>query len=426
MHVAIYNPELTSDSQRRRPSVAILGIRGVPAGHGGFETFAARLAPELAAGGWDVVVYCQEEEAGPAVPAGRDRWYSIWEGVRRIHIVVGPDTPLNSIKFDIKCVNDAAARRPDVVLILGYNTAVFALKLRLKGIPVVFNMDGIEWQRDKWGAAARAWLYMNDWSACLLASHLIADHPEIERHLLSRTKRRRISVIPYGADAVDADSAKEPPSGVDLELLRSRGLEPGRYATLIARAEPENSVLEIVRAFSSRPRGIKLAVLGSYEPRKVPYHAKVLAAAGPEVIFLGAIYESAVVRTLRLRGVLYLHGHRVGGCNPSLLEAMGAGNAVLAHANRFNAWVAGAGAAYFASETECAQMLDALLGSPSRLRELGAFSRRRAAAVFNWGDVLQSYGQLLADTRSDAADAAKAHKFSWGRRPQWQLDGDAR
>lgn len=421
MHAATYDAKLTSDSPRRRPSVAILGIRGIPAGHGGFETFAARLAPQLAAGGWDVLVYCQEDEAEPAVPAGRDRWQSTWEGVMRAHIVVGPDTPLNSIKFDIKCINDAAARRPDVVLILGYNTAVFALKLRLKGIPVVFNMDGIEWRRDKWGALARAWLYMNDWAACFLAHHLIADHPQIERHLLSRSKGRRISVIPYGAD-VDAPGAD---AGADVELLRGYGLEPRGYATLIARAEPENSVLELVRAFSARPRGIKLAVLGSYEPRKVPYQARVLAAAGAEVIFLGAIYEPAAVRTLRRHCVLYLHGHRVGGCNPSLLEAMGAGNPVLAHANRFNMWVAGEGAGYFTSEAECAQVLGAMLGDRQRLRDHGELNRRRAAAVFNWGDVLQSYGQLLADTRADAADAAEALSFGWGRRPQWQLDGDA-
>ena len=73
MHAATFNPELTAGSPRRRPSVAILGIRGIPAGHGGFETFAARLAPQLVAGGWDVLVYCQEE-AGPGVPPGRDRW----------------------------------------------------------------------------------------------------------------------------------------------------------------------------------------------------------------------------------------------------------------------------------------------------------------------------------------------------------------
>jgi glycosyltransferase involved in cell wall biosynthesis len=179
-------------------------------------------------------------------------------------------------------------------------------------------------------------------------------------------------------------------------------------------------VLELVRAFSARPRGIKLAVLGSYEPNKVAYHAKVLAAAGPELIFLGAIYDISVVQNLRRHCLLYLHGHRVGGCNPSLLEAMGAGNPVLAHRNRFNCWVAGQGARYFLGVQDCDLMLTAMLRDPAELLSKGQINRRRAGDIFNWSDVLQSYGELLADARSGVV----AGGFHWGRRPHWQLDGD--
>ena len=131
-------------------------------------------------------------------------------------------------------------------------------------------------------------------------------------------------------------------------MLAPLGLTPGQYVTLIARPEPENSVLEIVAAFSAkRPRGLKLVVLGAYHPEALPYHAQVMAAASPEVVFAGALYDHALVNALRLHGLLYLHGHQVGGTNPSLIEAMGAGNPVLAHDNRFNRWVARDGAWYF-------------------------------------------------------------------------------
>ena len=420
MHAAVYSNSnvIEKDAKRLRPCVSILGIRGVPAGHGGFETFTARLAPQLVSSGWDVTVYCQEDEAPPAAPSGpgHSAWESTWEGVKRVHLQVGPDTPLNSIKFDLRCIADVLERRPDLVLILGYNTAIFALRLRLAGIPTVFIMDGVEWQRDIWGLIARAWLYMNDWAACLIACHLIADHPQIERHLESRVRRGKITVIPYGADILEP-APDDPRHAAEL---RNVGLSSMKYATLIARAEPENSVLELVRAFSARPRGIKLAVLGSYEPNKVAYHAKVLAAAGPEVIFLGAIYDISVVQNLRRHCLLYLHGHRVGGCNPSLLEAMGAGNPVLAHRNRFNCWVAGQGARYFLGVQDCDLMLTAMLRDPAELLSKGQINRRRAGDIFNWSDVLQSYGELLADARSGVV----AGGFHWGRRPHWQLDGD--
>jgi len=368
-----------------------MGIRGVPAQHGGFETLAARLAPHLVAAGWKVTVYCQDDEKGLAHE-------SDWGGVRRVHLGVGPDTAWNSIVFDWACIAHLLrdpARAP-LVLTLGYNTALFGLRLRAAGVHHVINMDGIEWAREKWGPAARAWLYLNDWAGCLGGHHLIADHPQIARHLHQRVRPMKVSTMPYGTDTVEQ---------ADASLLTPLGLVPGSYATLIARAEPENSVLEIVQAFSARPRGLKLLVLGNYKPESNAYHAKVKAAAGPEVVFPGAIYEPAVVQALRLYSVFYVHGHRVGGTNPSLLEAMGAGNAVLAHDNRFNRWVVGEGARYFSDASSCAAALDEMLSDPAALRRLGEHNRRRAGEAFSWPVVLGQYEATLAALHARATGA---------------------
>lgn len=359
--------------------IAIMGIRGVPAQHGGFETFAERLAPDLVRRGWQVTVYCQEEEAGRLDE-------SHWEGVRRVHIGVGHDTAVNSMRFDWACIRHAVQTREPLVLTLGYNTALFSLRLRLAGVGHVMNMDGIEWARDKWSLPAKAWLYLNDWAGCLGADHLIADHPQIARHLSRRVSTRKISTLPYGTDLVDH---------ADPALLAPLGLQPGGYLSLIARPEPENSVLEIVRGFSARPRGVKLVVLGSYVPERVPYHAEVLAAAGPEVVFAGPIYEREVVQALRWHSLAYLHGHQVGGTNPSLLEAMGAANPVIAHDNRFNRWVVGEGAWYFRDATECAKVLDQVLADAGERRRRSELNRRRALTTFAWPVILAQYEVTL-------------------------------
>lgn len=370
--------------------LALMGIRGVPARHGGFETFAERLAPHLVRCGWQVTVYCQEDGHLPL----RE---STWEGVRRIHIGVGPDTAFNSIRFDWACIRHAVKDRPGLVLTLGYNTAVFGLRLRAAGIHHVINMDGIEWARDKWGPVARAWLYLNDWAGCLGANHLLADHPMIARHLSSRVGLAKISTIPYGTDLIDE---------ADATLLQPLGVVPGRYATVIARPEPENSVLEIVRAFSARPRGLKLVVLGAYRPEDDPYHAQVLAAASTEVIFPGAVYDRRVVGALRRHGLLYLHGHQVGGTNPSLIEAMGAGNPVLAHDNRFNRWVAQEGARYFSDTAGCEQALDRLLADPAARTQMAQANRQRALEAFSWPVVLSQYEVTLAALHARAVGPA--------------------
>lgn len=357
----------------------ILGTRGVPAAHGGFETFAEQLALHLVANGWRVVVYCQARGAGPVQE-------DVWRGVERVCIPVAQAGVAGTIVFDWKAVMHAS-RHGDLCLTLGYNTALFCAVLRIKGVPNLINMDGIEWSRAKWGKVAKAWLWLNDWAGCLLANHLVADHPEIKAHLCSRAPQRKITMIPYGADAITA-ALPEP--------LLSLGLEAGRFLTVIARAEPENSLLEIVSGFSSKPRGVKLVVLGNYEPENNAYHRAVIRAAGPEVLFAGAIYDKAVVQALRFHSMAYVHGHQVGGTNPSLIEAMAAGNPVIAHDNKFNKWVAGESACFFRDAEGLSQCLDRVLASAELRAEMQNASRLRFSREFTWEKVLAEYEQLLS------------------------------
>lgn len=370
-----------------KPSIAILGIRGVPASHGGFETFAQRLALYLTERGWLVTVYCQTEGISRQTE-------DEWQGVRRIHVPSKDGGGRSSMVFDWKAIADVARRRYDLTLTLGYNTAVFCARLRMHGITNLLNMDGIEWARAKWGWATRCWFYVNDILGCRIANHLIADHPEIRSLLLRRVRSEKISVICYGADALQDVSA---------EPLRALGLEPGRFVTIIARPEPENSVLEMVRAFCARPRGVKLVVLGKYAPWLVPLHAEIRAAADDSVLFPGAIYDEDTVKSLRWHCLLYMHGHRVGGTNPSLVEALGAGNPVLAHDNRFNRWVAQDAAAYFSSSQECGRLLDELLADPVRLQAMSLAARRRHAEEFTWAGTLAKYEALLRQHLPEAA-----------------------
>ena len=88
-------------------SILILGTRGVPANHGGFETFAERYALYLVERGWSVSVYCQEDVETVTVPIRSDTW----RGVTRIFIQTARKGGLGALDFDWKCVRDAARRR---------------------------------------------------------------------------------------------------------------------------------------------------------------------------------------------------------------------------------------------------------------------------------------------------------------------------
>ena len=239
----------------------ILGTRGIPAAHGGFETFAERLALYLVARGWRVVVYGQDE--GRA--ALRE---DCWQGIERVRIAVPGRGATSTIAFDWRATLHAAQHR-DLCLTLGYNTAVFCALLKARGVRNIINMDGIEWSRAKWGPLARTWFRLNEAAGCRLGDHLVADHPEIEAHLRRQAPAHRITMIAYGADRI-VDASDAP--------VRALGLVPGQYLSLIARPEPENSILEVVQGFSRRPRGVTLAVLVDRGGRELPMAAAFAAA----------------------------------------------------------------------------------------------------------------------------------------------------
>lgn len=373
---------LRGDS-RSRPTLRILGIRGIPARHGGFETFAEQLALHLVDRGWNVIVYCQEAD----VPGLQE---DEWQGIRRI-LVPAPDTPVGSMIFDWRSIRHAARYR-DVCMTLGYNTAIFTWRLRTAGVRNVINMDGIEWARGKWGLLSRAWFYLNDRAGCWLADRLVADHPEILELLASRGVRSRVEMITYGArEIVDADPTP----------LAAYGLAANRFFVVIARPEPENSILEIVEAHRRSGVDHPLVLLGKYIDGN-RYHRDVKALAGPNVIFPGAIYERRTIAALRAHATAYLHGHQVGGTNPSLVEALGAGSAVIAHDNRFNRWVGGPGALYFGSPEEGAQRMRQVATDEALRGRMCAASRARWREQFTLDLVHDRYEKLLleyVDTR---------------------------
>lgn len=364
----------------------ILGIRGVPAAHGGFETFAQGLALYLTKRGWTVNIYCQHDSRDCNAPENGTQ--DVWEGVNRTHIVVDGEGPFATVKFDLACTVNVL-RRPGVDLVLGYNTAIFALLQRVSGRTVFMNMDGIEWRRDKWGKLAKVWFWLNEF----IGSHFcnpIADHPEIKVHL-ERHWAKNISVIPYGSEKI---------SDVSVLATEKYDLIPQNYIVSIARIEPENSIFEIVSTFSKKSRPTKLVVLGNFR-KDNPYHQSILDSASKDVVFLGAVYDKSLLRSLRFHAKAYIHGHQVGGTNPSLVEALGAGNAVIAHDNRFNRWVAGPFQFYFHDEESLEDCLTAIVANnDARLEIARASSRTLHNANFTLDGIHHQYEQLLSGLQS--------------------------
>jgi hypothetical protein len=299
-------------------------------------------------------------------------------------VPVHGDNAVSTIEFDIKSTIDAA-KTQGTVLTLGYNTGFLAIYLRIKKIKNIINMDGVEWKRQKYSFLEKIYLWINERLAARFGSKLIADHPEIANHLTRHTSATKIAMIPYGSERIYSS---------DSNILQEFGVECKRYFTLIARPEPENSIIEIVRAFSCKRRGVKLLVLGNYRSDNA-YHSSVIKAASDEVIFAGAVYDTEKIRAIRYFSLAYIHGHQVGGTNPSLVEALGAGNAIIAHDNKFNRWVASDAALYFSSEDECSDNIDKILQDDDFCLSLQKSAIDNWSNKFQWPLILSEYECLL-------------------------------
>lgn len=358
--------------------INIMGTRGIPGAHGGFETFAQQLALFLVAGGHDVLVYCQPVAGAP------NQWVEDeWCGVKRRSYIPKRKGSAGTIEFDFACVLDVL-QQPGVDLVLGYNTGIFNIIERIRGRRVVMNMDGIEWKRAKWSLPAKIWFFLNEVAGANICNVPIADHPEIARHISKRCLKKPV-MIPYGADVIDR---------ADVEKVRAMGLEPDKYFISISRIEPENSILELVQAYSTLNTKTKCVILGKIDTNN-KYQMAVKSASGSNVVFAGAIYDSTIVSALRFYCRAYFHGHQVGGTNPSLVEALGAGNAVICHDNVFNRWTAGEGQLYFSSIEECSRQLKFLLEDSFHVESARRSARERHEAAFKWSAVLKSYETVL-------------------------------
>lgn len=364
-----------TDYMKKR-SISILGTRGIPARYGGFETFAEELSRRLVVDGWDVEVYCESTSSMP-----KD-----YLGVRLKYVDCPRWGGVSTILFDLRCLWQAR-NSADVVYMLGYGAALFCFIPRLWGREVWINMDGVEWARSKWSWPARTWLRVMEAVAMWTPDRIVADAQAIYDGLRQRHWYLPPShVIPYGAEVVEV----EPEMGV----LQSMQLMAGHYCLVVCRLEPENHVREIIQGYLLLECELPLVVVGDHTVDN-EYVRSLVGLTQDNVRFVGAIHDQARLRTLRYYARVYVHGHSVGGTNPSLLEAMGCGNVILAHDNPFNREVADESAVYFSSSEELAVRLNELLGDAVLSEKKGRQAKRRVAERYAWADVVRSYQALL-------------------------------
>lgn len=377
--------------------IAMIGTRGVPAHYGGFETAVEEIGQRLVARGHDVTVYCRDS-GGP-----RRHHYL---GMRLVHLPCLKGRSVETLSHTaLSALHVVTHRRHDVALVFNAANAPFLPLLRLRRTPVAVHVDGLEWQRAKWGQAGRRYYRWAESCAVRRADALIADAQGIADYY-DEEFGAATELLAYGAPIQ---------TEIRGDRLPELGVDPGRYHLLVARFEKENHVAEIVAGYRRSRAALPLLVVGS-APYADDYTARVRRAArsDPRVRMLGGLWDQEQLDQLYANCLTYLHGHSVGGTNPSLLRAMGAGADVIAFDVGFNREVLGEWGHYFATSEQLGTLVERAELLPDEAAERGDHFRSRAATRYDWHEVTAGYEQLCKqlDSGESARGAASGRRRS--------------
>lgn len=356
--------------------IALIGTRGVPARYGGFETAVEEIGTRLASAGHEVIVFCRSVQGQPQPEQ--------FQGMRLVYLPAVRMRQLETLTHTGLSVLHPSLHGIDAAIVFNAANSVWLPVLRARGIPVATHVDGLEWQRGKWGRLGRGYYRLAESLSVRWSDALIADAQGIADYYASEFCAPT-RLIAYGAPI------REPGS----DRLAELGLEAGQYFLSVARFEPENHVLEMVRGYVRSRVRLPLVVVGS-APYGARYVEAVKAAADSRVRFTGGLWDQDLLDQLYAHARMHLHGHSVGGTNPSLLRAAGAGACIAAFDVAFNREVVGEAGRYFATESELADLLEAAEADPqdcvSRGQEI-----RGGMGRYNWDEVADAYATLLED-----------------------------
>lgn len=377
--------------------IAMVGTRGVPAAYGGFETAVEEIGKRLVTRGHEVIVYTRVEDRSTA-----PREYL---GMQLVPLPAVRSKALETLSHTASSTAHVVAKsKPDMAFLFNAANAVYLPAMRAKKIPVATHVDGLEWQRTKWGRGGRKFYRVSESLAVRYSDALIADAQGIADYYTAEFGATT-DLIAYGAPIL---------AGCDLSKLGA-DLEYKKFHVLVARFEPENHVREGVAGFSASSAVHPLVVVGG-APFAAEYTQEVeaIAARDPRIRMLGPVWDQDQLDALYAGSLSYLHGHSVGGTNPSLLRAMGAGTATLAYDVSFNREVLGSDGRFWANPAQLAEQLHEVEQHSGEAIAVGLRLQHRAQQLYNWDDVAAKYEDLA---RRLTSGESQARQFS-GRRPK--------
>lgn len=358
--------------------LSIVGVVGLPAAYGGFETLAENLVRYSSKNNLSlsISVFCSGKKAG------REDCFS---GAKLIYIPLSANG-VSSVLYDIISMFTSARNKDDVMLVLGVSGAIAIPFIRLfTGIQVITNIDGIEWKREKWGVFAKYFLRISEYIAVKFSHVVISDNAAIQNHI-AESYGCKSEVIAYGGDHALV---------VNEEFSDSR--IPDEYFLGLCRIEPENNVDLILEGVAGCP-DVDLVFIGNWDSSEYGRQLKRKYQNNMNIHLFDPIYDLGVLGAIRINALAYLHGHSAGGTNPSLVEVMHFGTPVVAFNCDFNKYTTHSSAIYFSNCEDLKKILTRFKLDTDVATTVGLQMKKIASKHYSWDGIGASYFKLVTDS----------------------------
>lgn len=354
--------------------IVVIGIVGIPAKYGGFETFAEYLSRFIDEQ-YELTVYCSSKSYEDKITS--------YENAILKYIPLKA-TGVQSIPYDILSIL-ASLNKSDVLLVLGSSGAIILPLVKLfTNKKIVFNMAGLEWKRSKWNRFASWFLKFSEKIAVKYSDITVVDNQGLQEYITSEYGVVS-QVIAYGGDQVSKLSLTDK-LAEQFQFLK----EP--YYAAVARIQPDNNIDMILEAFGQMPNK-SLVFVGNWNFSEYGKVLKEKYSNISNIHLLDPIYDLQILDQIRSNCIAYIHGHSSGGTNPSLVEAMHLELPIIAFDVNFNRYTTQDKAFYFANTDE-------LIYNVQNIKEdvykLCANNMKEIAnQIYTWKYIVNEYERLF-------------------------------
>lgn len=385
--------------------VFIVGSKGIPTQYGGFETFVEKLTE-----------YKKSDDIQYHVSAIRDaksydpnnvtyeyngaHCFTIKQRITSAAKAIFYD--VDSIKYCLRYIKENKIDEP-IIYVLACRIGPYIKKYRKKihklGGKLYVNPDGHEWKRSKWSKWIRRYWKYSEKKMVKNADLLICDSQAIEKYIHKEYKKYnpKTTFIPYGAETSPSTLSDDDPKVV--EWYDKHQVRPSQYYLMVGRFVPENNFETVIKEFMKSDTKKDLVIISGYQT--TPLHDLLVneykIEDDPRIKLVGTLYDEQLLKKIRENAYAYIHGHSVGGTNPSLLESLGETDVNLVYDVSFNKEVAKDGAIYWNEEYALLRnIINKCDETPIDKRyELGLQAKARIEGSYTWEHITDQYEELF-------------------------------